>query len=250
MRVNVDTKAFTDPRFFRLGTKLKMNRHEALGRCLLVWSVAYENRSPITTAADIDAAADLNGFSAAMIAADLAQNHRGKVRLRGIVDRVHWLIGQDRKREKANETRRAKQKSSKTRHKPDTQSSSERLPGGNAPGLPSTPYSLLPDPDPSPPPEGREERRGTGDQERADSTLISPVGWTPPARVLQLAEKLVREGKQTPEAIAAFWLYADKNEIREEKRLLPLLRKWKLRENTADRVEPSSEGNANWGSPW
>src|SRR5688500_11556031 len=104
MRVNVDTKAFTDPRFFRLGAKLKTNRHEALGRCLLVWSVAYENRSPIITAADIDAAADQIGFAAAMIAADLAQNHRGKVRLRGIVDRVHWLIGQDRKREKANET--------------------------------------------------------------------------------------------------------------------------------------------------
>lgn len=106
MKVNVDDKALADPRFDRLGARLKINRHEALGRCLRVWNFAYQKRSAMMSTSDVDALADCKGFAKAMIAVDLADAKRGdKVRVRGTKDQIEWLLGQDAKRAKANAAR-------------------------------------------------------------------------------------------------------------------------------------------------
>lgn len=105
MRVNVDDKAHADPRFDRAGGQLKMNRHEVLGRCILVWNFAYQSRSAIMSARDVDALSQCKGFAKAMIAVDLAQPKRDKVRLRGVDERIEFLLIQDAKRAKANEKR-------------------------------------------------------------------------------------------------------------------------------------------------
>lgn len=108
MRVSVDDKAHADPRFDRLGARLKMNRHEAIGRCLRPWNFAYQSRSPIMSIADVDALADRVGFAKAMIKVELADKHRNdRVRLRGVEERIQFLIVQDSKRAMANAARAA-----------------------------------------------------------------------------------------------------------------------------------------------
>lgn len=44
MRVNLDSKALTDPRFRKLARAFTRTWQEVLGRCLQVWMVAYEQR--------------------------------------------------------------------------------------------------------------------------------------------------------------------------------------------------------------
>jgi hypothetical protein len=109
MRVNVDSKAFVDARFKRLGARLRMNWFEALGRCLPVWALAYENRSAIMSRLDIDGSSETADFTAAMIAVDLAvEQSSGEIYLRGVTERVEYLLLQDAKRALAAAAKRAK----------------------------------------------------------------------------------------------------------------------------------------------
>lgn len=106
MRVNVDSKALGDGRFKKLGRRLGINWFEAIGRCLPPWTAAYNARSPIMDAGDVDALAELAGFCDALIGAELAEAiPDGRVRLCGVEERIDFLVLQDAKREKA---RRAK----------------------------------------------------------------------------------------------------------------------------------------------
>jgi hypothetical protein len=106
-RVNVDDVAFMDRRFKLLGGRLGITWQEALGRCLPVWAFAYAKRTAILKAGDIDAVAERQGFAAAMADpdVDLAAEDEGGLYLRGVTDRIDFLLIQDAKRDKA---RRAK----------------------------------------------------------------------------------------------------------------------------------------------
>lgn len=109
MRVNVEDKMLSDPRFKQLGQLLRMSHFEAFGRCLPVWLAAQQRRSEHMTAALIDALAECPGFADAMISAGLASmGSDEQVRLRGMAARLVQLRDWDSKREKANEAKLAK----------------------------------------------------------------------------------------------------------------------------------------------
>jgi uncharacterized phage protein (TIGR02220 family) len=108
MRVNVDSMAFSDPRFRRLGARLHCSWHEALGRCLPIWAAAYTARSPLMERDDIDAIAERPGFADALIASGLARLEELQVWVCGVFDRCQWLIDQDAKREMAMAAKRKK----------------------------------------------------------------------------------------------------------------------------------------------
>lgn len=104
-RVNVDDVAFMDRRFKLLGGRLAITWQEALGRCLPVWALCYHKRSAILAAGDIDALAERRGFAAAMLGVDLAAEDEGGLYLRGVADRIDFLLIQDAKREKARQAK-------------------------------------------------------------------------------------------------------------------------------------------------
>lgn len=109
MRVNVEDKMLSDPRFKQLGQLLRMSHFEAFGRCLPVWLAAQQRRSEHMTPALIDALAERPGFADAMISAGLADHESDdQVRLRGIAARLVQLRDWDQKREKANEAKMAR----------------------------------------------------------------------------------------------------------------------------------------------
>jgi hypothetical protein len=101
VRVNVEGKAMTDPRFKALGNEIGATWFEAMGRCLAVWALAYERRTAVMLDRHIDAAAEMRGFARAMVAAELAGDVPGGVRLAGVTEGVQWLLIQDTKRAKA-----------------------------------------------------------------------------------------------------------------------------------------------------
>ncbi|HVZ32580.1 MAG TPA: hypothetical protein VG963_09145 [Polyangiaceae bacterium] len=108
MRVNVDSKAYADPRFKRLANALHITWFEALGRCLPVWCFAYEQRSEVMGYDDVDAIAELSGFSDQMVRAGLAEAWTSsEVRLCGVKERIGFLHVQDAKRELASAAKRA-----------------------------------------------------------------------------------------------------------------------------------------------
>lgn len=90
-RLNIDSTAFTDPRFEILASKLAINRHEALGRCLLVWHVCLERERYVLPGPIIDAAAGIDGFAAAMSESHLACARRGGFYVTGTRGRIEWL---------------------------------------------------------------------------------------------------------------------------------------------------------------
>lgn len=110
MRVNVEDKMLSDPRFKQLGQLLRMSHFEAFGRCLPVWLAAQQRRSEYMTIALVDALAERPGFAEAMIETDLAVDcEGGQIRLRGVAARLVQLRVLDQKREKANEAKLARQ---------------------------------------------------------------------------------------------------------------------------------------------
>ena len=108
MRVNVDSKMLVDPRFKRLGQRLGITHFEAFGRVLPVWNAAYETRSALLGADDIDALAELPGFASALVTSQLASAEEDMIRLKGVEDRIGWLLEQDRKRELALLSKKAR----------------------------------------------------------------------------------------------------------------------------------------------
>ena len=126
MRVNFESKMLGDARFKRLAGRLGINHFEVFGRCFAVWNAAHENRSPMMNVGDIDALAELAGFGEAMLAVDLAVIEPEGTRLRGVRDRIVWLMEQDRKREMALE---AKRNNLAKHEKSSRRTSSEASPG-------------------------------------------------------------------------------------------------------------------------
>ncbi|MBL8623787.1 MAG: hypothetical protein JNK64_20935 [Myxococcales bacterium] len=97
MRINVDDQALRDPRICkRLPRYTGLCPFGVLGRLLYVWGVAHDRRTAELAALDVDDAADHDGFAAAMVRADLADDlGDNRVRVRGITDRIGYLNRRD-----------------------------------------------------------------------------------------------------------------------------------------------------------
>ncbi len=96
MLVHVDTSAIDDPtfRFRRAAKALGITHDELLGRCLRLWAVCFKRRTEFLPELEIDLAAGLDGFGAALIAGDLADRMDDLVRVRGVYDRLSYLESQ------------------------------------------------------------------------------------------------------------------------------------------------------------
>jgi hypothetical protein len=228
MRVNVDSKALSDPRITRLAARMKINRYEALGRLIPVWMAAYESRSATMLVEDADALSELRGFARAMIACDLATSSRGKLRLRGVEERIVFLLVNDAKREKALAAKRRLAAIPGDRpggrRSDDASASKGCRPGGHLGGRPYSPdldQAPAPDLDQAPAPDLDQAPAPDQDAEAgaaelgASSAAASPGGWTPPAggRAEREARDLVAAGKLTPADVAACWEYLERHGI-------------------------------------
>lgn len=175
MRVNVDDVAFMDRRFKLLGGRLAMTWQEALGRCLPVWALAYQRRSAILPAGDVDALAEVTGFASAMVEVELAVEGEGGLYLCGVTERIDFLLIQDAKREKA---RLAKMAAAGVRRPPGRPRGKRDIPAdgsrgavpadvpGDGPYSPDLTLPLALDPCPAPP-APRAVRDPTSDHQRA-----------------------------------------------------------------------------------
>jgi hypothetical protein len=100
VRVNVESSTERGPKFVRLGRELGVSWHEARSRCISVWFVCYDQRSEHVPAIEVDIAADLDGFGAAMCRVGLAEATKrdAKVlRIDGVKERIKFLIKQSEK---------------------------------------------------------------------------------------------------------------------------------------------------------
>lgn len=90
-RMSIDDMFLRDTRVLRLARELSMSKFETIGRLLAVIAVVYDRVESVLDPADIDIAAELDGFASAMIRVGLAENKRGAVRVRGAEERIKYL---------------------------------------------------------------------------------------------------------------------------------------------------------------
>lgn len=92
-RMSIDDKFPRDPRVIRLGKRFGWSRRETMGALIDVFQIAYDRVQDIVPAEDIDTTAERDGFAAAMIEVDLAEQTRAGVRIKGAADRINYLTG-------------------------------------------------------------------------------------------------------------------------------------------------------------
>jgi hypothetical protein len=92
-RVNVDAAVRSDPRFRILARNLGLPLAHALGHVLLVWFACYERREAVLPEDEIDTAAELEGFGAALVEARLAERQPDGIWVRGVERRIGYLKG-------------------------------------------------------------------------------------------------------------------------------------------------------------
>jgi len=100
-RMSVDDSFLRDPRVKKLAKLCGWSRRETMGALLDVWAVAYDRAQPTIPAEEIDLAAELDGFTAKMVEAGLAQRtpggrgggYDGDVWISGVSKRVEYLAG-------------------------------------------------------------------------------------------------------------------------------------------------------------
>ena len=90
MRVNVDGSALTDARIKRLAIRLGWSHFEALGRLVHVWAYLYDREGAPLHAEEVDAAAEREGFAAALIHVGLAKDTPDGVVVAGR-ERASWV---------------------------------------------------------------------------------------------------------------------------------------------------------------
>jgi len=154
-RMSVDSKFGRDPRVLRLAKACGWSRRETMGALFDVWEVCYEraragDRNPeVLTIADIDAAAELDGFGENLIKSELGRKTKRGVRVSGAKKRVAYLKGSRKSgREggiKSGEARRKRAKG--TLREPFTKSN---LPDSVPDPVPDTPTSTEREKSPEP----------------------------------------------------------------------------------------------------
>lgn len=106
-RVNIDSKVWSDPRVKRLARLCGWGMPQTVGTLAAVWNVAYEAKSALIDAIDVDTAAERDGF-AEMLArpeVDLAYSDESKVFLRGVTERIQYLLRQAERGSKGGQQR-------------------------------------------------------------------------------------------------------------------------------------------------
>ncbi len=94
-RVSLDGKVWKDPRVKRLAKRRTWSMREVVGTIAAIWDVAYDSKTPIMSRADIDTAAETEGFAGDLIAESLAESvDDDMVRLRGVDERIKYLVAQ------------------------------------------------------------------------------------------------------------------------------------------------------------
>ena len=138
-RMSIDDSVGRDPRVTILAKLMGWSRRETVG-CLVcdVWPIAYDQRTHLLSERLIDAAADREGFAAAMVESGLAKRDRsGKLRITGAKKRIKYL------EDKSESGRLGGLKSAEVRAEKSKQTSSKM---GSTPQAPRNPP--VPDPDP------------------------------------------------------------------------------------------------------
>lgn len=117
-RMSIDDKFPRDPRVRRLAARLGWSRQQAMGALIDVFAICYDRETDLLPAVDVDVAAEQPGFADLMFEVDLAEQVRGRVRIRGAKERIKYL---DKKVEagrvgglKSAETRRNKAKQNRS----------------------------------------------------------------------------------------------------------------------------------------
>jgi hypothetical protein len=86
---------------------LNVSHHEVLARCISVWMVCYERREAVIPREDIEIAAELDGFTTALVESDLADLvSESDVYVRGVTERIAFLEQQSARGKKSGEARR------------------------------------------------------------------------------------------------------------------------------------------------
>ncbi len=91
-RINVDSKFFCDPRVAELAAEVDEDLWSIEIRLIHLWHSCYQQRSAIFSYKSIDAICKIPNFSKAMILCGLAEELDGKVRVKGVDERIEYLI--------------------------------------------------------------------------------------------------------------------------------------------------------------
>ena len=164
-RVSVEQKSLTDPRFELLGRLLRSNRHDALGRMILVWNECQERSSYTLPAQLVGAIMGNRKGPSWVVEADLAEwSDDQNLRIKGTEGRVEWLAAK-RERARANG-----QKGGRPKNQPGTNTGSSSVASGLQPETPPTP---------TPTPARQQKTEETVAAQRCDA-VASPDGATQP----------------------------------------------------------------------
>jgi hypothetical protein len=198
MRLSVEGSVLTDPRFDRLARELRIARPEALGRVLAVWNVGYERRCACMPIVDADLASGLDGFALALASADLARLDGDEVILRGVDDRIGFLLRhaeeQARKGRRSGEVRRdrAEQRrgsSDANQSGTDVQHAVDDAGAMSLAGAVLTASAAARDASGAPDAHAPAKRSKKPVARRAAASPM-PAGWEPNARARELAAEL------------------------------------------------------------
>lgn len=166
-RMSVDSKFGRDPRVLRLAKACGWSRRETMGALFDVWEVCYERVSEVLEAADVDAAAELDGFAANLIDCGLGRARKRGVLIAGAKDRIKYL------KDSREAGRKGGLKSGESRRNSMKRPFKGGLPD---PSQKSNPPDLVPDSAPDSPSSTSPERE-TDEHEPSLSGL--PDGWIP-----------------------------------------------------------------------
>lgn len=91
-RVNIETKAFTDARFSRLGKMIGSDKWAAIGRMTLVWNECQERGKCVLTREVIDHIHDdIDGLADMLVSCELARPTNAGFYICGTKGRIEWL---------------------------------------------------------------------------------------------------------------------------------------------------------------
>lgn len=143
-RMSIDDKFLRDGRVKLLGQRMGWSRRETMGALLDVFAISYDREDDVLPDAEIDAAADKQGFAEAMIEVGLGERDCQHVRIRGAAERIEYLA---KKREAGAKGGRKSGESRRNRNEAKRSSASEaREAFGNPPDpVPDLPPDPVPD---------------------------------------------------------------------------------------------------------
>lgn len=164
MRVNMDSSIVSDPRFKLVAQALKVKWTEVIGSCFLVWLACYDRRSTCLRKVEADLAAEISGFSKALIDENLADEMGdGVVRIHGVEERIKFLLKQAESGAKGGKSKGKKQ--TPTRKQAPAQAPAYQSAQANTP---SPSPDLTPDLDPSHTPSDARADGGDSFQQASD----------------------------------------------------------------------------------